>query len=70
MTPTEASAPVVVKLGGSLLEERRSREAVLSAVARGSRGGDAIVLVHGADATSTRPWRLGGFPGEPTRGCA
>ncbi|MEX0879178.1 MAG: acetylglutamate kinase [Thermoanaerobaculia bacterium] len=40
-------APIVVKLGGSLLDDAPSREAVLSAIARGARGGHAIVLVHG-----------------------
>jgi len=45
VTPTEA--PVVVKLGGSLLEDRGARETVLSAVAASARRGDAVVLVHG-----------------------
>jgi acetylglutamate kinase len=40
-------APIVVKLGGSLLEDPRSRGAVLTAVADRARGGDALVLVHG-----------------------
>lgn len=42
-----SDAPIVVKLGGGLLDAARSREAVLSAVARGARTGGAIVLVHG-----------------------
>jgi acetylglutamate kinase len=40
-------APIVVKLGGSLLEDPRSRGALLAAVADRARGGEALVLVHG-----------------------
>jgi acetylglutamate kinase len=44
---TASEAPIVVKLGGSLLEDPGAREAVLAAVARETRGGESIVLVHG-----------------------
>jgi acetylglutamate kinase len=40
-------APIVVKLGGSLLEEPRSRGALLAAVADRADAGEALVLVHG-----------------------
>jgi acetylglutamate kinase len=40
-------APIVVKLGGSLLEDPRSRGALLAAIADRAAGGEALVLAHG-----------------------
>ena len=44
---TAPGAPIVVKLGGCLLEDEGARGAALSALAQGSRTGDGFVLVHG-----------------------
>ncbi len=41
------SARVVVKLGGSLLEDRAARGALLSAIAVRAAAGESLVLVHG-----------------------
>ncbi|HEX4440763.1 MAG TPA: acetylglutamate kinase [Thermoanaerobaculia bacterium] len=44
---TAAGAPVVVKLGGSLLEDREARTALLSAIVRASGEAGSLLLVHG-----------------------
>lgn len=46
-TSPGAPAPVVLKLGGSLLEDAEARRAVLSAIACRSRAAEGLVLVHG-----------------------
>ena len=44
---SEVLAPLVVKLGGSLLEDPESRHAILSAIASRADAGQGLVLVHG-----------------------
>ena len=42
-----STAPTLVKLGGSLLEDEAGRAAVLASIARLWKSGEALVLVHG-----------------------
>ncbi|HKD18500.1 MAG TPA: acetylglutamate kinase, partial [Thermoanaerobaculia bacterium] len=42
-----SAPPLVIKLGGSLLEDNGARAAVVSAIAGRWRAGERLVVVHG-----------------------
>ena len=47
MSATRVGRPIVVKLGGSLLEDAGQRATALAAIAARWTAGQRIVLVHG-----------------------
>jgi acetylglutamate kinase len=57
-------ADVVIKTGGSLLDDQRARDAALGAVARLAQGGRRVVMVHGGGRAISRALERAGVRSE------